>query len=536
MFSLIPGYDPYINSEDYYFDERAALAAVAFIENELTLTKGKWKGQPFILAGWQRAAIMCLFGWKHKKTHLRRYRKMFCYIPRKNGKSQFVAAIANTILFCDGENDGEIYIGARDRGQALTLYKMCEQMMRHNEWLWEQVQPKETSKEIIMADENNNTKIQAISSDALSAHGLSPSVGIVDELHAQRNGALIEALETGMGAREQPLMIFITTADIDRPSVCNEELEYAKDIRDGKIANPQYLPIIFESSPDDPWDDPETWAKVNPTYPITPSHDFLSSEVMRAKSSKRKELSFKRLFLNMKTASIDGWLNMDFWHACKVDFNEDSLIKQDCYAGLDLSAKLDLTTIQLFFPDTGHIISRFYLPKDTIAKDPTGHYEEWAEEGFLTICGKEFIDYGQIIEELAELHQKYNIKETAIDTWNATLFESTFKEKHGISLTAYTQSMKFFNEPSKELEAMILSNRIKHNNPVLTWNATNVTIIEDASGNIRPDKPKRASALKIDGIVALIMAIGLWIGDGKNTQESFMNSENFDDLLTDLYS
>ena len=524
-FKYIPGYDPYRDAGKlYYYDAKAANKRVAFIEKELKFTKGKWKGDPFILSNWQRDCIKCLFGWKNKETGLRRYRKTFWYVPRKNGKSETIAAIANTILFCDGENDAEIYIGARERGQATTLFKMCEGMLQQNDSLWAEVTPRETTKEV--KANWDNSKIQAISSDALSAHSTSPLVAIIDELHAQRDDKLIEALKTGMGAREQPLMIYITTADIDRDSICNEELEYAKGVRDGTIYDPQYLPVIYEATADMQWDIEKTWIAVNPNYPITPSKAHLEAEVLEARLSKRKELSFKRLYLNMKTASIDGWLNMDYWRMCAEKFEESELAGQKCYAGVDLSAKTDLTTIQLFFPEHGHIISRFYLPSSAIEKDKSGHYEEWNESGFLTICGNEFIDYDFIMRDLVEFYSKYQVIDTAIDEWNASYFITRIEKIHGIELTGYVQGMKSFNEPSKELETMIISKRIKHNNPILTWNAINVSIKEDESGNIRPVKPKRDSPLKIDGIVALIMAIGLWTVDKQeNTESTYENKD-----------
>ena len=112
QFINIPGYDPYRDAGDeYYYDDVAAERAVRFIETEIRLTKGKWKGQLFILKPWERDLVCCLFGWKSKKTGHRRYRNVFLYIPRKNGKSQLIAAIANYLLFCDKENDAEIYIG-----------------------------------------------------------------------------------------------------------------------------------------------------------------------------------------------------------------------------------------------------------------------------------------------------------------------------------------------------------------------------------------------------------------------------------------
>jgi len=511
-FAYLPGYDPYRDAGDeYYYDAKAGNRAVSFIQNEIRLTKGRWKGKPFRLKPWQKDLVRCLFGWKSRKTGLRRYRNVFLYVPRKNGKSQLIAAIANYLLFCDGENDAEIYIGASNRAQALTLYKMAEEMLRQNADLWKEVRPRETTKEIIA--NWDNSKIQAISSDALSAHGYSPSAAIIDELHAQPNGALLEALRTGMGAREQPLMFYITTADLDRESICNDELEYAKAVRDGKIIDARYFPVVFETDKEADWTDPKVWAIANPTFPDTPSLDFLSGELVAAKKSRRLEASFKRLYLNMRTASNEGWLDMDAWRMGSLEFDEDELAGKKCYAGIDLSSKSDMTTLQLLFPDDWRVVSRFYLPRQALENDKSGHYQEWADAGLLTICGEEMVDYDYIMNDYLSLRKKFDIKETAIDSWNASYFIVRLEKLHGVTLTEYRQGILSFNEPSKELEVMIKAGRIRHNSPILDWMAANVSIKEDESGNIRPVKPKRGSPLKIDGIVALIMALGLCIRD-----------------------
>lgn len=511
-FKFLPGYDPYRDAgNEYYYDVTAGDAAVAFIENEIKLTKGKWKGQPFLLKPWQNDLVRVLFGWKCVRTGHRRYRNVFLYVPRKNGKSQLIAAIANYLLFCDKENDAEIYIGASNRAQALTLYKMAEEMLRLNADLWSEVYPRETTKEIIA--NWDNSKIQAISSDALSAHGYSPSAAIIDELHAQPNGSLLEALRTGMGAREQPLMFYITTADLDRESICNDELAYAQAVRDGKVIDPLYFPVIFETDKAADWTSPKTWAKANPTFPDTPSLDFLTGEVVGAKKSKRLEASFKRLYLNMKTSSNEGWLDMDAWRIGSREFKEDDLSGKLCYAGIDLSSKSDMTTLQLLFPDTWHVISRFYLPKKALENDKSGHYQEWADAGLLTICGDDMVDYDYITADYLKLKSKFNIKDTAIDSWNASYFIVRMEKLHGITLTEYRQGILSFNEPSKEFEVMVKAGKICHNSPILDWMASNVSIKEDESGNIRPVKPKRNSPLKIDGIVAIIMALGLCLRD-----------------------
>jgi phage terminase large subunit-like protein len=506
------GYDPYLNSDGYYYDEESAQRAIDFFKNELRFTKGKYKGKPFIPGPWQDDFIRCIFGWRRKSDGLRRYRDVFLYVPRKAGKSQLISGVALYCFFCDGENDAEVYIGARDREQAKTLYKMCKSMVVQNETLKDDVTIYATSNEIKASWDDSIVK--AISGDALSQHSLSPSVGIIDELHAQRNGDLVEAIETGMGEREQPLFVKITTADIDRTSLCNDELDLAKSIRDGKIINARYLPVIYETDKKENWRDPKVWKRVNPTFPITPTEDYMKSQAAKAEYSLSALASFKRLHLNMKTSSLEGWINMDYWRIGSEKFKEDELRGQECYAAFDLGSKIDLCAVVLFFPDIMKLVCRFYCPKTAIENDKTGHYQEWCELGELKESGEERTDYRHIHNDLLAFDKEFVVKKVAFDPHNANILvgqmeEEGFEER----LVEFTQTYRNFTDPAKEFESLILDKKLKHNSRVLDWMAANVTIREGPSGDVMPQKPKRNSPLKIDGIPAAIMAVGLWMRD-----------------------
>jgi len=505
-FANLPNYDPWRDAGDeYYYDVDGADQVIRFFKHEVKFTKGKWKGKPFIPSPFQEDILRCLFGFKRVSDNIRRYRKLFLYIPRKNGKSEFIAGISNYIFFCDGENDAEIYVGARDRGQAMTLYTMIESMIRQNPMLEEDVTTYQTTKEIKATWDNS--KIQAISSDALSQHSLSPHVGIIDELHAQPNGDLVGALQTGMGAREQPILIQITTADIDRQSVCNEELEFAKAIRDGKIVDPRYLPIIYETPKTSDWESEDTWKIANPNYPETPSRDFMIDMVSGAKSSNRKLSEFCRYNLNMQTSNIEGWLNMDRYHECKRDYSESDLVGQRCWGALDLSTKVDLSCYGLLF-ESGETILRFYTCQHAVDMDRTGRYRNWVDEGLLTIAGEDRIDYEYIKRDMIRDSARFDVQEWAFDPWNASQTAMQL-EREGLHLTEFRQGMVSMNEPAKEFEARIISGSIFFNNEVIHWMAANVAVQEDESGNIKPIKMKRGSVLKVDGIIVMVMCVGL---------------------------
>lgn len=507
-------YDPYRDAGlKFYYDAEAADRKVAFFKEQLTLTKGEWKGKPFEPFPWAEDIIRAIFGWKETATGKRRYRTVFIYVPRKNAKSELVAGLADCIFFTDGEPDNELAIAAKTSKQALTLYQMSLNMMLQNEEMEDDVTAMESTKTI--KAHWDNTKMHVVSADGDTSHGLSCGFVAIDELHVHPNDKVIEALETGMGARSEPLIVYLTTADLDRDSVCNDEKKYAEEVRDGLVDDPRYLPAIFECQPDEDWEDPEVWAKYNPSYPVTPSFDFLQDKWRKAKHRKSKEISFKRMYLNMRVSSVQGWLEKDLWDLGKTAFDEERLLGQTCFGALDLASKKDIAGFSLFFPDTGHTIQRYYVTKDAVEDDKVGRFAEWVEQGHMIIAGKKRMDFSKIFNDYVAMAGKYKILETAFDPWNAHQFSTDLEKKINpltgapFELVEFRQGFQSYNEPSKEFEVMVSEGMIKHDSPVLDWMADNVCIEIDKNENIRPVKPKRGSRLKIDGIVMIVMALGL---------------------------
>lgn len=527
-------YDPYKNSDGYYYDHEAGERKLRFFKDELKLTKGIWKGKPFIPFPWAEQLIRCVFGWKSCDTHKRRYQTVFIFVPRKNAKSELVAGVGDCIFFTDDEPDNELYIAAKTSKQAETLYNMALKMATMNPDLEREVYPKEYNK--TMYSTEDGTTMTVVSSDGDTAHSLSPGFVAIDELHVHPNKKVIEALTTGMGARSEPLTFYITTAGLDVPGTpVNEELDYAKGVLKGEIHDPHYLPVIFACSRDEDWTNPKTWAKYNPSYPVTPSKEYLESRITKAKHLKSEEISFKRLYLNMIVSSEEGWLDMDIWRLGSEKFEESEEYGNKCFVGVDLASREDIGGFVLYFPKSGRVIRRFYIPRVAIDNDKALRYEEWVHEGHLIVSGENRIKISQIKNDLIALAEKYHILEVAIDPWNAAQFEqelsdainpATYEE---FVLKDFRQGTRSYNEPSKEFEGLVADGFIKHNCPVLDWMAANVQIKVDENDNIRPVRGK-SRALKIDGIVMLIMAVGLsmvWVDDEIEFSAEVLSLDDF---------
>ena len=514
---LIPGYDPFRDAEDCYFDAEAADLAVGFFEDCLHHVKGEKAGQPFILERWQKAAIGNLFGWK-RPDGTRRYRTALFYIPRKNGKTTLAAGVVNYCLFAEDEPGAEIYSAAAERDQAAMVFNQAKSMVQMEDELSSRGTVYQRS--IVLNDDSGFYK--PISADASTKHGYNVSVAVVDELHAQKNRDLVDALETGTAARRQPLMLHITTADFDRPSICNEIHDYACKVRDGVINDQTFLPVLYEPKETelDKWDDPKVWKKVNPNLEKSFRMSYMVNKCKKAKEVPSFENTFKRLHLNMKTEQAVRWLPLDKWdQGAIMDETDFSLVKW--YAGLDLASTTDIAAFVLYSPDNDCVVPFFWIPEDTAydrERRDRVPYLTWAREGLINLTPGNVIDFDFIRRDINEAGKIYNIQEIAVDRWGSQQI-STQLAGDGFEIVTFGQGFASMAAPTKELEKLVIGGDLKHGaNAVLRWMASNVAVETDAAGNLKPSKKK--SFEKIDGIVALIMAVGRAIAEDGETEES----------------
>ncbi|KKN55351.1 hypothetical protein LCGC14_0583410 [marine sediment metagenome] len=499
-----------------WYSEGAANHAVEFIESFCTHVKGRWAGQPFLLEPWQDAIVRTLFGWK-RENGTRRYRMAYIEIPRKNGKSLLAAAIALYLLIADGEQGGEVYCAASTREQASIVHRMGASMVRRNKWLSQRCTIIDSTRRIIHAE--SDSVQTAVPAEAGSLYGTSPSAIVFDELFVQKHRELWDSLQTGQGAREQPVTVVITTAGYDRNSICWEQHDYAVKVRDGITKDPSFLPVLYFADVDADWTDPKVWAKANPNMGLSPSLEYLTEHCKKAIETPGKENSFRQLSLNQWTQQETRWLSMEKWDACyglaeptPAAEIEQRLEGRECYAGLDLASTIDVAALVLAFPEEDGAISLlpyFYIPADKARERERRDrvdYTVWARQGFLTMTDGATIDYDVIRRDINELHKRFNIREIGADRWNAIQLINQLGQD-GFETVVVGQGFRDMTGPSKEFERLVVEGKLKHyGNPVLRWMASNVSADMDAAGNVRPSK--KSSIEKIDGIVATIMAVG----------------------------
>jgi phage terminase large subunit-like protein len=505
-----------MGEERYYFDEKTAQAAVDFFPRYLRLTTGEWAGKPFHLAPHQAYHIGQIFGWKRKEDKLRRYRRVRWWEPRKNGKTETAAGVGHLLGIADGEPGAQIFSHATDGNQADISFKRGANMVQFSPELSElyEVTDKGMFCPAIMSS------WRPLSGIPRGKHGLSPHGLIGDEAHEWKDSRLHTFLVQGMGARRQPLDFIISTAG-ERSGYGWELWNTSLKIRDKIIDDPETYVVIYAADQEDDWTDPKIWAKANPNLGTSLKLSYLEDQCKQAKESPRLENDFKRYHLNLWVEQAVRWLPMDHWKQCSNAETKqlwpsmaERLKGRSCFGGLDLAQTRDITALVWWFPETeteaAAVLCRFWVPEETVAlrvRRDRVPYDQWVKDEALFTTPGNVTDYRAIKAQIEKDVTEFKVESLAIDRWNATQLAVELQED-GMNVVLYGQGMASMASPSKELERLVLSHGFDHGqHPVLGWMAANAAVQSDAAGNIKPAKDK--STEKIDGIVALIMGIGL---------------------------
>ena len=497
----------------YYFDKKAATKAIGFIETFCSHTKGELHGEPLLLEEWQKKIIGDLFGWKNEDG-TRKYRTAFIEVPRKNGKSTLCAAIGLYMLFADSERGSEIYSAAGDRAQAGIVFEIAKQMILNNKELTGRAKVFRNS----ITNESKGNFYQAISSDSKTKHGFNANCIIFDELHTQPNRDLWDTLLTSTGSRRQPLCIAITTAGYDRQSICYEVYDYAKKVQDGIIEDESFYSAIYEIEPDDDFTDEEVWKKANPNYGVSLRKEYMERESQRAMDVPSYRNTFLRLMCNLWTDSQTAWIGAKEWELCQGEIDLEKLKDKECWAGLDLASTRDISCLCLIFKEGEKfiVVPYFFIPEENAKKRSERDkvdYTTWINQGHIIATGGNVADYAYIENKILELGNMFRFQSICYDRWNASSLVVRLTNDYNVPMEPFGQGFVSLSAPSKEVEKLILGQKIIHDgNPAASWMISNTVMEEDSAGNIKPSK-KRSSE-KIDFTVSLIMALGSYMTEG----------------------
>jgi phage terminase large subunit-like protein len=498
-------------------------------------TKGEWafKRQLITLEPWQLFGMAVTFGWVRKKGGHRRFRESYWEVPRKNGKSVIAAGVGISMFVADGEFGAEVYSGATTEKQAWEVFRPAKLMVSKSPMLIQAAGIEVNASNMNIP--SDFSRFEPLIGDP--GDGASPSCAIVDEYHEHRTSAQYDTMLTGMGARRQPLMFIITTAGADIEGPCYDKRRQVIEMLEGSVPDDELFGYIWTLDDGDDWTDPKMLAKANPNHGISVFQEYLESQQARAIRSARFTNTFKTKHLNLWVSAKSGFFNMESWRACEdTTLTLDQFAGQEWVAGFDLARKLDMNSrARLFWRVIDgrihyySVAPKFWVPEDTAFnsdnKRMSERFQAWVNSQHLDITEGAEVDYREILEDTKEANHHAPLRESPIDPFGATGLSHELDDE-GFSPITITQNYTNMSDPMKELEAAIESGRFHHDgNPIMTWCVANV-IGKNLPGNNDVVRPiKQGDDNKIDGAVALIMAIGRVLVDAaQNTTESFMDS------------
>jgi len=505
----------------YVFVPEEGFRVIKFF-NFLRHSKGEWAGSVFTPSGWQQFILYVVFGWRKKSDGTRRFRTVYLEVPRKNGKTTLAAGIGLYLLDGDNEPGAEVYVAATKYDQAKLCHTEAIRMVKSSPLLRDHINVHRNNLSI----DATASKFEPVGRDHDTLDGLNVHGAIIDELHVHKTREMWDVIDTATGSRRQPLIFVITTAGFDRQSICWENHAYVEKILDGVTEDETFFGIIYGVDEGDKWEEEKTWAKANPNYAVSVyPHD------LRRKAKKAAEMpsalnAFLRKHLDIWTQSETAWLTQELWSGCAFPVDGEGLKGRVCYGGLDLSSNRDVTAWVLVFPpetdqDKFAVQCRFFIPQDNIeqrVRRDRVNYDVWVREGFMIATPGNRIDLKFVVDQIDQDATNYDLMQIAYDRWGAAqiineLQELGYDEEPGDDneqilrcLVRFGQGYVSMSPPAKELERLVLGREIRHGgNPVLGWMMSNVIMSEDPAGNIKPDK--RKSSERIDGVVALLMAL-----------------------------
>lgn len=510
----------------FVFDAEAAEHICAFIEL-FPHVKGTWaaRNETIRLAGWQAFLLGQINGWRHCDTGVRRFRTAYIEVPRKNGKSSLMAPLGVYFLSVDGEPGAEVFSAASSSDQARIVFDAARVMLINGSVGGEPLAAKlglHVEQHKIKSIDDEASVFRAVASQTKSQDGKNPHCAIIDELHEHQKRDVWDAMASALGARDQPLMVAITTAGHNTAGICYEQRVYVQRLLTGDQVDNSYFGMIFEADEGDEPGDPATWAKANPNLGVSKSEQYLQDEWNKAQASPQAMGEFLRKHLDIWTSVGAAALDMELWRGA-----EDAAMRLVEFAGaraligVDLAIRHDFSSVVAAIPDGGdvRVFSWHFLPEDTVKKPGNEHYLGWAHDGWVMTTPGAMLDL-TIVQDLVlqlagvETETDWTYRDVAelgvemitADPTFAAQMAATW-EAQGLPVNMMPSRARNMNEPFQRLIGLVEDGRvITDGNPVLAWMAGN-TLMKQVQGGDMIYPAKETPEAKIDGITALINAL-----------------------------
>ncbi|MGM0782145.1 MAG: terminase large subunit [Actinomycetota bacterium] len=520
---------------DAWFDVARAQRALRAL-GAFTHTKGRWAGVHLRLGQgldpWQVVWILApVFGWVYFDAELDRVvrviRRVWVEIPRKNGKSTISSAISGVLLLADQEPGAEVYNAAGSKEQAARVFEDAKRMLSTSKAARSRVEP---LKDVVRVPRTASI-LRVLSSVAETAHGLNVSGAVVDEVHTlRRKAGLVDALETGVGARDQPLLLYITTADeAEDGTPYDEKHTYTLNVASGIISDPSFYGVVWGAEEgDDPFAE-STWAKASPGFPKSPNRRYMETEAKKARNSPRELAVFKQLALNLRTSSTSRWLDIRKWDELTARPDRARLRGRRAWAGIDLSATSDFTAWAVWVESTRpgyqlELLIDYWVPEDRVEalqEQLQVPLQAWVDQGYVHATEGDVIDYAAVKAKAVGDVRHYDMQRISYDRMFAGhIVQEIDQAARGVDLVPVGQGFVGIGPAAKEFERLINGGLvILPDDPVSRWMALWTETKTDETDNIRPVKPNRRSSMRrIDGIQAAVTGLDGWVRAGLNTK------------------
>ena len=507
----------------WVFNKEVAERPCSFIEL-LPHIKGKWARDRRLitLEPWQSFIITTVFGWVHRETGLRRFIEAYEEEPRKNAKSTKGAGILLYMLAADGEHGAECYTAATTRDQARIVFDdaraMAERTPDLRTWLGVVIMQHS------LTVAHTASKAAPLAAEGSTLDGLNVHFALLDELHAHKTRAVYDVIDTARGAREQSLLWAITTAGTDRSGICYERRTHVTKILENVVRDDRVFGIIFTiDDGDDPFA-PTSWAKANPNWNVSVLPADMEAAARKAEAMPSALNNFLTKRLNVWVSGESPWMDMRAWDRC-ADMNLQQLDEHagaKAWIGLDLAQKKDFAALSLVFERdvlvqgkdgvfepqrVWNVCSRLYLNELAIQESGNAHLQGWARQGYVITTDGDITDFDVVSDDLRRLCRDFDVQEIAFDPALSMYFAGKLIDE-GLPLVEITQRSMFFTPPLIQVENLVLEKKLRHDgNPVMTWMVSNL-VVKVSKFNELMSPTKERPENKIDGPMAMLMALG----------------------------
>lgn len=502
----------------FWFDPDCAEKYLRLVQR-FEHVEGHWPTKNVVYEPWQNWVFMNIMGFKVKDTGFRRFRTAHVEVARGNAKSTCASQMGLYFLALDNPNGNHISTVATKRDQARIVLDSARLMARKNASYLNHTGVEVLAHQVV--HKASGSFMRALSADYGGMDGLKDVLAICDELHAM-DRPVFEVISSGMSKRKDSLLMCITTAGSNTESVGFFQTQFAKKVATGEVSDDSFFSAVYTLDDEDDWADEKVWIKANPNLGVSVDLDSLRAKVEKALVTPSDIPNIRIKHMNQWISEANAFFDLNSWDKCAdPSLKIENFRGQTARLGLDLASHIDITSIGVVFKkgDTFYVFDKSFLPEETIKQRANAFYDNCIADGSLIQTKGAAINYEFIQEEILKASKEFRVEECMYDPWAATETAQRLSDK--IEMVKFAMNTANFSEPMKKLDSLVRSGKIRHNgSKLLRWCIGNVVGKEDANGNYFPRKSHEK--LKIDPVVAILMALAGWLADteGASVYES----------------